>query len=175
MFEGEYFNEEINGKRKEYSVINGQLLFEGEYLNGIEIGKIKEFYYDGELKYEGEYLYNHKRKGKEYINKKLEYEGEYLFDKKWNGKGYDGNGNILYELKDGNGKVKEYDYYGELEYEGEYLNGKKNGKGKEYNKGVLEYEGEYLNGLKNGKGKEFDSDGKLISEVEYISGEKKIL
>ena len=33
-------------------------------------------------------------------------------------------------------------------FEGEYLNGKRNGKGKEYNyyNGKLEYEGEYLNG-----------------------------
>ena len=33
------------------------------------------------------------------------------------------------------GKGKEYDEYdGELIFEGEYLNGKRNGKGKEYNK-----------------------------------------
>ena len=34
-------------------------------------------------------------------------------------------------------------------FEGEYLNGKRNGKGKEYNKeGKLIFEGEYLNGFK---------------------------
>ena len=32
--------------------------------------------------------------------------------------------NIIYELKNGNGKVKEYDYICQLIYEGEYLNGK---------------------------------------------------
>ena len=43
-----------------------------------------------------------------------------------------------------------------LEFEGEYLNGKRNGKGKEYfYNGILEYEGEYLNGQRNGKGKEY--------------------
>ena len=63
----------------------------------------------------------------------MEYEGEYLYDKKYNGKGYDENGNIIYELINGNGKVKEYWVsYGSLMFEGEYLNGKKNGKGKEY-------------------------------------------
>ena len=32
-------------------------------------------------------------------------------------------------------------------YEGEFLNGKKHGKGKEYNKyGIVMFEGEYLNG-----------------------------
>ena len=48
-------------------------MFEGEYLNGKPNGKGKEYYYDG----------------------KLCFEGEYLYDKKWNGKGYDENGNII--------------------------------------------------------------------------------
>ena len=54
-------------------------------------------------------MYNHKIKGKEYHFGKLEYEGEYLYDKKWSGKGHDKNGNVIYELINGNGKVKEYD------------------------------------------------------------------
>ena len=33
-----------------------------------------------------------------------------------------------------------------LEYEGECMDGKRNGKGKEYRNGNLEFEGEYLNG-----------------------------
>ena len=79
----------------------------------------------------------------------MEYEGEYLYNKKWNGKGYDENGNIIYELINGNGKGKEYDWNNKLVFEGEYLNAKKNGKGKEYNwKGKLIFEGEYLNGVK---------------------------
>ena len=68
------------------------------------------------MKFEGEYL-NGKRngKGKEYdIYGKLEYEGEYLYERKWKGKGYDENNNIIYELKNGNGKVKEYDLDDEL-------------------------------------------------------------
>ena len=53
-----------------------------------------------------------------------------------------------------NGKVKEYNWKGELEFEGDYLKGKKNGKVKEYNwKGKLEFEGEYLNGEKMEKEK----------------------
>ncbi|MBR6840349.1 MAG: hypothetical protein IKM82_07145, partial [Oscillospiraceae bacterium] len=50
-----------------------------------------------DLKFEGEYLYGHKIKGKYYIKGNLEYDGEFLFDKKWNGKGYDKNGNIIYD------------------------------------------------------------------------------
>ena len=39
-------------------------------------------------------------------------------------------------------------------FEGEYLNGKRHGKGKEYNdKGNIEFEGEYSNGKRQGKGK----------------------
>ena len=56
----------------------------------------------------------------------MEYEGGFLYDKKWNGKGYDENGNIIYELMNGTGKVKEYNMFnGKLEFEGEYLNEKK--------------------------------------------------
>ena len=54
------------------------------------------------------------------------FEGEYLYQKKWNGKLYDTNGNIISELINGNGKVKEYDEeYGYISFEGEYLNGKR--------------------------------------------------
>ena len=136
------------GYVKEY--IGYKIIIEGEYLNFCINGKGKEYYlggkFDGKLKFEGEYLYTQKLRGKYYIDGKLEYEGEYLYNKKWNGKGYDENGNIVYELKNGNGFVKEYNDDGVLEFEGEYLNGKRNGKGKEYNDGVLEFEGEYLNG-----------------------------
>ena len=145
-FEVEYFNGKKYGKGKEYNVFGG-LIFEGEYLNGKKNGKGKEYYDYGPLKFEGEYTFGYKLKGKLYINNNLEYEGEYLYDKKWNGKGYDENGNVIYELINGNGKVKEYNYDGIIEFEGEYLNGKRNGKGKEYNyDGTLKFEGEYLNG-----------------------------
>ena len=94
-----------------------------------------------------QYLYDHKKRGKEYINGRLKYEGDYLFDNKWNGKGYDEKGNIIYELNNGNGKIKEYYYNGNIEYEGDYLNGRRHGKGKEYYfNGKLRYEGEYLYG-----------------------------
>ena len=65
--------------------------------------------------------------------------------KKWNGKGYNKKGKIEYEIKDGNGYIKEY-YNDNLIYEGEYKNGERNGKGKEYYNDIVIYEGEYLNG-----------------------------
>ena len=64
---------------------------------------------------------------------KLKFEGEYLFYDKWNGKGYDEDVNIIYELVNVNGRVKEYFDNDKLSFEGENLNGKRSGKGKEYN------------------------------------------
>ena len=164
-------NGEENGKASYYNEINRNLIFEGEYLNGYKNGKGRENDFDGELIFEGEYLYDHKIKGKSYINGKL----EYACDKKWNGKGYDKNGNIIYELNNGTGKVKEYDKVGYLLFEGEYLNGWRNGKGKEYWNDILIFEGEYLNGEKNGMGKEYDGldNSELIFEGVYLNGKGK--
>ena len=47
-------------------------------------------------------------KGKEYIKGNLVHEGKYLHNRKIHGKGYDENGKIIYDLKNGNGKVKEH-------------------------------------------------------------------
>ena len=169
-FEGEYLNGEKNGIGKEYDY-GGSLLFEGEYFNGKKLkGKgYRKKENCGTLIFEGDYLYGHKRKGKSYVKGNLEYEGEYLYNRKWKGKGFDENGNIMYELSNGTGKVKLYEITGVLIFEGEYLNGKKNGKGKEYDDGKLRFEGEYLNGEKNGKRKEYDYTGNLIFEgILYI-------
>ena len=53
--------------------------------------------------------------------------------KKWNGVFYDKESDRLFPIKNGNGKVKEYNENGDLIFEGEYLNGKMwNGKLREY-------------------------------------------
>ena len=109
--------------------------------------------------------------GKEYniFEDKLIFEGEYLNDIKWNGKGYDLFNNIVYEIKNGKGIIKEYYNNNILKFESEFLYGERNGKGKEYNsKGRLIFEGEFLNGKKHGKGKEYDLNGKLKFEGEYL-------
>jgi len=148
--EAEYKNGVLNGISKEYRY-SGTLKSEIEYINGVKI-KGKEFDSHGNLIFDGEYLYGDKLKGKFYINRKLEYEGEFLLDKKWSGKGYDKYGNVIYELINGNGNVKEYTSYGgSLIYEGEYLNGIRNGKGKEYENCKVVFEGEYENGKRKNK------------------------
>ena len=140
-----------NGKVKEFIINTDKLIFEGEYLNGKRNGIGKEFYGDGKLKYEGEYLNG----------------------KRWNGKGYNKNGIMEFQLKDGKGEGKEYNNNDELEFEGEYINGERSGKGKEYDcLGELIYEGEYLNGKRNGKGEEYDYLGKLEFVGEYLNGKR---
>ena len=60
-----------------------------------------------------------------------------------------------------------------LIYEGEYLNGKRNGKGKEYDfDGKVIFEGKYLNGKRNGKGKEYYRNY-ITFEGEYLNGKGK--
>ena len=135
----------IKGIGKEY-YNDGEIIFEGEYLNSIRNGKGKEYYLIGDLKFEALFLY----------------------DKKWESKGYNRSNNLIYELKDGKGLIIEYDIYGLLRFEGEYLNGEKNGKGKKYDKynAGLTFEGGYLNGKRNWKGKEYDYGENLIKGKE---------
>ena len=77
----------------------------------------------GKMKFEGELFCDvrNKIKGKEYIDGNLSYEGEYLNGKKWNGEGYK-KGNIIYELINGNGNIREYNEDGKSPPEGEHLN-----------------------------------------------------
>ena len=68
---------------KEFNLFNTKLDFEGEYEAGKKNGKGKEYFCDGKLKFEGEYLNGERRKGKEYNSDgKLMYEGEYINGKR---------------------------------------------------------------------------------------------
>ena len=133
----------------------GDLLFKGDYLEGKRSGKGKE-YQNGKLMFQGNYTYGIRNgRGREYFdNLRLKFEGDYLNGIIWNGKGYDYQGIEVFEIKNGNGYLKEFTYKGNLIFEGEYLNGIRNGIGKEYN-----YLNQHINGLKYEYGKEqiFDS------------------
>ena len=195
---GKYFIGKRNGKGKEYNILNDKLLFEVDYIDGKRNGYGKEYYeekYFGEtsIKYEGKYL-NGKRngKGKEYyINGKIKFEGIYLFGIKYKGKGYDTKGQIIYELEDGKGYIKEINIDDDhILFEGEYPIGK----GKEYfYNGKIKFKGDYINGikwggigydkygniiyeLKNGNGyiKELDYFGNLEYEGEYLNEKGKV-
>ena len=70
-----------------------------------------------------------------------------------------------------NGYGKEYKLNTlNLIFKGYYINGKRNGKGKEYDCDKI-FEGEYLNGIKNGKGIEYNKKG-ILFEGEYLNGKK---
>ena len=82
---------------------NGYFTSQKHFLKEKLILKRKEFYDDGELKFEGEYL-NGKRngKGKEYYeNGKLQFEGDYYNGKRWNGKLYYKKGHKVIEIQKG--------------------------------------------------------------------------
>ena len=56
-----------------------------------------------------------------------------------------------------------------------YIKYETKNKGKEYkyNNDKLVYEGKYLNGKRNGRWKEYDELDKLIYEVEYLNGKRQ--
>ena len=104
--------------------------FIGDYLYEKKVEKI---FCDNKFGfYKGHFTGN----GKEYFNNgKLYFEGEYLDGKKWNGKIYNLEDNKISEIKNGTIEyIKEYDIEGDLKYEGKYINGIKSGYGKLYEK-----------------------------------------
>ena len=122
-FEGEYLNGERNGKGKEYYK-NGEIILKGEYIKGLRNGKFTKYNTNGKILFEGEYLNGENIKGMEYFdNGKIMFEGKYLYDNRWDGKGFNYEGVYEYEIKKGNGKVKYYNFNGELIFEGEIING----------------------------------------------------
>ena len=144
-FEGQYLNGEKNGEGKEWDCITGFLKFKGEYKNGLRNGFGCEYYsnkYQLYKIFEGEYLYWKRHgKGKEYSgdeDNSIIFEGMYLYGKKWDGKGYDKSKNVIYEIKEGKGTVKEYHNKYCFNFEGEFLKWNKNGKVVEYNKNSKE-------------------------------------
>ena len=169
---GKYRIIESNGKGKEFILANNKLIFEGEYKNGIKSGKWKEFHE---------------------CNGKIKFDGEYFQGKKWNGIGYNIQGEKDFEIKDGNGEIKEYYDNGKLKFKCEYKNGCIIGKGEEYHEynGKIKFEGNYINGkrwkgigkyfngakeyeINNGRGivYEYHKNGELKYEGEIVNGEK---
>ena len=60
LFTEKYIIYESNRFGKEYNGYDDILIFEGEYLKGKRNGKGKEYWYNGKLKFEGQYLNNKK-------------------------------------------------------------------------------------------------------------------
>ena len=123
--EGEFINGRKIGKEYEYS---GKLIFEGEFFETKKVGK--EYDKNGDLIFEGELIYSGigngrdiywNGKGKEFdCDDNLFYEGDYLEGKIYNGIIYDSYKKEKYPIKNGNGKVKEYNNKGQIIFDGEY-------------------------------------------------------
>ncbi len=47
----------------------------------------------------------------------MQFEGDYIKGKRWNGKGYNYEGCEEFEIINGKGEGKEYNYYGKLIFE----------------------------------------------------------
>ncbi len=91
-FEGEYYeNKEFKGKKKEYDDFSKELKGEYEIAFGKKNGKAIEYFKGGNIRFEG----------------------EYLNDRKWKGNGYNPDGKLIYEIKNGKGDIKEFDFYGD--------------------------------------------------------------
>ena len=101
IFSGRYIIYESKNKGKEFKGFNDLLIYEGGYLNGKRNGEGKEYNEEGELIFEGEFK-NGKRNGKrkEFQYGILLYEGEYLDDDLKSGKEYDENGKVIKEIKE---------------------------------------------------------------------------
>ena len=69
IYDGEYKNDERNGKGKEY--YKGKIIYDGEYENNERNGKGKEYNKKGDICFEGKYCYGKKGKGI-YYNTKFE-------------------------------------------------------------------------------------------------------
>ena len=167
------------------------ITYQGEVIKGTRIknGTGKEYYLNGELRYEGEYL-NDKRdgKGKEYTEEgELIFRGKYKEGEQWIGikkifeEYEDDNEQVIKylkyisQIKKGkmNGKCKEFDIEGNLIYEGEFSEGKRNGKGKEFFNNKISFEGEFKEGKKwNGNANEYNEKGNLLFYGTYQNGKK---
>ena len=132
-YKSEYENGEMKNVVKMWQYKEGKVIFIGESLNGEKNGNGKEYDNKGHLLFEGKYINGEKNgNGIEY-NPDGKFVGEYINGKKWNGKGINKKGDILYDIINGYGTIREYED-GNLIYEGGYLNGMRHGEGREYTK-----------------------------------------
>ena len=154
-------------------------------------GKGKEYYENGDIKFEGDYINGKRnRNGTEYYSKKndcnnfgrnmmtmsflssldrygiLTDEGKHLYKIKKDKVKYIGQ--FLNGVK--NGKGTSYKINGQIEYEGEFLNNKII-RGKKYKNNKVIYEGDFCNQQYHGKGKEY-INGHLIYEGEFEKGKR---
>ncbi len=168
------YNEE--GKvEKSFIFRYGKIIGEGIFTDaGLKQGNWKEYYDNGSIKAEGDYLNDLKNGNWRYYYKSgnLEETGSYVNNKpdgKWYW--YYSDGSLLREESFYNGlpdgMLTEYDKVGNIITQGDYLEGKKEGIWN-YKVGDSNDEGEYSEGLRNGLWKSYYAEGNLRYEGKYI-------
>ena len=168
---GKYMLKNQKGEVLEYLIDSNILVFKGFYTDEYRNGPGEEYHLNNQLKFQGNFVYGGKELGKEFFwNGVIQYDGNYINNKKWNGIGYDINQRQIYNIINGAcDNVVEYDDYGQIIYEGPYKNGDRCGRGKEYKDGALVFEGNFKNGKKNGSGKEFFGKEEICFEGNYLN------
>jgi len=156
---------------------NGLLLSEGIIDQaGNYNGKWKDFYPDGKVLAEGQYIDSRRSGNWKFYNNagKVEQTGYYNNgrpDGTWNW--YYDNGDLLREEEyfqgQRDGICTEYSANGKIIVQGEYTDGEKNGEWK-YNAGDISEEGKYIIGLKDGIWQSYYSNGQLNFKGNFIQG-----
>jgi antitoxin component YwqK of YwqJK toxin-antitoxin module len=144
--------------------------------DGNRIGKWKDFYQDGKIQAEGQYIDNRQAGTWRFYNRngRIEQTGVFI-----NGRAYGlwtwyyDDGSLLREEEYFQGRrdgpYREYGRDGEVIIEGEYADGERNGEWK-YASGDFSEEGKYILGLMDGTWKSFYPDGKLRFKGNYEQG-----
>ena len=161
---GEMLDDKSHGKGILYYK-NGNVLYDGEFVYGKKQGLGKRIYKSGNY-YIGQWL-NDKKHGKGieyYKNDNIKYDGEFVNDK------FEGNGKYIFESGNyyigqwlngkAHGKGIEYYKNGNIKYEGDFVNNKFEGNGKYIDKSRNYYIGNWRNGNMHGDGIEYNLDVK---------------
>ena len=160
-------NYKKNGKGREYYK-NGKIKYEGNFLDDKYEDKEAKFYYENGDLYIGEFK-NGKKKGNGIIYS-IKYEGNFLDDKYTNGKLYYDNGEYYVgQFNNGKKEGEGLEYYknGKLKYKGKFLDDKyEDDTGEFYNENGERYIGQFQKGIIFGKGDKYNNHGQKIKVVE---------
>jgi len=163
-----------NNKGKEYYK-NGNIKYDGDFVHDKYEGNGKRIYGNGEY-YIGQFL-NGLRNGKGieyYKNGNIKYDGDFVKDKA------EGNGKFIWESGEyyiGQfekglfyGKGTLYYRHGNIKYDGDFIKGKYEGNGKFIYENGDFYIGQFLNGLKHGKGILYYKNGNIKCDGDFVNG-----